>query len=75
MPVALLNYLDRQMMASMQKSVMDSIPDFAASNTPQEMWGTMLGQFKWVYAFFSVLGGLCADRISRRWTIAASLFA
>jgi MFS family permease len=35
----------------------------------------MLGQFKWVYAFFSVLGGLCADRISRRWTIAASLFA
>ncbi len=75
MPVALLNYLDRQMMASMQKSVMDSIPDFAASNTPQEMWGTMLGQFKWVYAFFSVFGGLCADRISRRWTIAASLFA
>jgi MFS family permease len=75
MPVALLNYLDRQMMASMQKSVMDSIPDFAASNNPQEMWGTMLGQFKWVYAFFSLLGGLCADRISRRWTIAASLFA
>jgi len=75
MPVALLNYLDRQMMASMQKSVMDSIPDFAASNTPQLMWGTMLGQFKWVYAFFSILGGLCADRISRRWTIAASLFA
>lgn len=75
MPVALLNYLDRQMMASMQKSVMDSIPDFAASNTPQEMWGTMLGQFKWVYAAFSLLGGYLADRFSRRWSIAASLFA
>lgn len=75
MPVALLNYLDRQMMASMQKSVMDSIPDFAASDKPQEMWGTMLGQFKWVYAAFSLLGGYLADRFSRRWSIAASLFA
>jgi MFS family permease len=75
MPVALLNYLDRQMMASMQESVMDSIPDFANSNNPQEMWGTMLGQFKWVYAAFSLLGGYLADRFSRRWSIAASLFA
>ncbi|MFN7626108.1 MAG: hypothetical protein ACK5PZ_04695, partial [Pirellula sp.] len=41
MPVALLNYLDRQMMASMQSSVIASIPDFADSANPQAMWGFM----------------------------------
>lgn len=75
MPVALLNYLDRQMMASMQASVMASIPEFAEADNPQEMWGFMLGQFKWVYASFSLLGGIVADRFSRRWTVALSLLA
>lgn len=74
MPVALLNYLDRQMMASMQSSVMESIPEFSSSTEPQAMWGFMLGQFKWVYAGFSLLGGAVADRISRRGTICGSLF-
>ena len=75
MPVALLNYLDRQMMATMRDSVMESIPEFSQSDKPQEMWGIMLGQFKWVYAVFSLIGGAIADRFSRRWTICASLFA
>jgi MFS family permease len=73
-PVALLNYLDRQMMASMQSSVMASIPDFSDAPNPQAMWGFMLGQFKWVYAAFSLVGGYLADRFSRRWTICTSLF-
>jgi MFS family permease len=34
----------------------------------------MLGQFKWVYAFASPLGGWIADRFSRRLTICGSLF-
>ena len=34
----------------------------------------MLGQFKWVYAVFSLIGGYLADRFSRRFTICASLF-
>ncbi|MFO0878117.1 MAG: MFS transporter [Gemmataceae bacterium] len=70
LPVALLNYLDRQMLASMQGSVMTDIPSIES----QENWGFMLGQFKWVYAFLSPLGGLVADRLSRRWTICGSLF-
>ena len=34
----------------------------------------MLGQFKWVYAFLSPIGGYVADRFSRRFTICGSLF-
>lgn len=70
MPVAMLNYLDRQMLASMQTSVMTSIPSIET----QANWGFMLGQFKWVYAVFSLVGGYVADRFSRRFAICGSLF-
>src|SRR5437870_9401804 len=69
-PVALLNYLDRQMLASMKYSVMDQIPSIGS----EANWGFMLGQFKWVYAFLSPIGGVMADRFSRRLTIRGSLF-
>ena len=69
-PVAMLNYLDRQMLASMKFSVMADIPSIHS----EANWGFMLGQFKWVYAFLSPLGGYVADRFSRRYTICGSLF-
>src|SRR5262245_46550275 len=53
MPVGLLNYLDRQLLASMQSSVMDSIPSLGQAENREELWGYMLGQFKWVYAVCS----------------------
>lgn len=70
-PVALLNYLDRQMLASMKSSLMADIPSIAS----EANWGFMLGQFKWVYAILSPIGGYVADRFSRRFTICGSLFA
>ena len=69
-PVALLNYLDRQMLAAMKFSVMADIPDIGS----EANWGRMLGQFKWVYALLSPIGGYIADRFSRRFTICGSLF-
>src|SRR5436309_3078749 len=70
MPVALLNYLDRQMIAAMKASVMRDIPSIGLDAN----WGYMLGQFKWVYAGLSPVGGFLADRFSRRYTICGSLF-
>lgn len=70
-PVALLNYLDRQMIAAMKASVMSDVTGM----TSDKDWGQMLGQFKWVYAFLSPVGGYIADRFSRKFTICGSLFA
>ena len=68
-PVALLNYLDRQMLASMKFSVMRDVPDIAL----EANWGAILATFKWVYAGLSPVGGYLADRYSRRHVIAGSL--
>ncbi len=69
-PVAVLNYLDRQMLAAMNNSMMHDIPDIATKAN----WGIVLGAFKWVYALLSPIGGYLADRLSRRHVIAGSLF-
>lgn len=71
MPVAMLNYLDRQMLASMKTSVMAEITDIGSEGN----WGYMLGKFKWVYAILCPVGGYIADRCGCRWTICGSLFA
>ncbi|MBM3794932.1 MAG: MFS transporter [Acidobacteria bacterium] len=68
-PVALLNYLDRQMLAAMKFSLMTDIPDIGS----EANWGKILALFKWTYAFLGPVGGYLADRFSRRHVIAASL--
>jgi len=69
-PVALLNYLDRQMLATMKSSMIGDIPEIQT----KAQWGLILGSFKWVYAIFSPIGGYLADRVSRRHVICFSLF-
>lgn len=69
-PVALLNYLDRQMLAAMKLSMTGDIPDIVNDAN----WGIVLGSFKWVYALLSPVGGYIADRVSRRHVIVLSLF-
>src|SRR5688572_24813747 len=69
-PVALLNYLDRQMLATMKASMVGDIPTIANKAD----WGLVLGSFKWTYAVLSPFGGYIADRLSRRWVITGSLF-
>jgi MFS family permease len=69
-PVALLNYLDRQMLATMKSSMVADIPSIAN----RADWGLVLGWFKWTYAIFSPFAGFVSDRFSRKHVIAASLF-
>src|SRR4051794_10231679 len=68
-PVALLNYLDRQMLASMKASMTADIRDIAT----KAHWGIVLGSFKWVYAALSPIGGYLSDRFPRRHVICLSL--
>ncbi|MBX3743243.1 MAG: MFS transporter [Akkermansiaceae bacterium] len=68
-PVALLNYMDRQMMAAMKFSIMDDIPSIGT----EANWGLLPAVFKWVYAGLSPFGGYLADRFSKRHVIVVSL--
>jgi MFS family permease len=69
-PVAVLNYLDRQMLATMKASITTDIPDIANKAD----WGMILACFKWTYAILSPFGGFIADRVSKKHVIALSLF-
>jgi MFS family permease len=68
-PVAMLNYLDRQMLATIRSSIRADIPSIANDQD----YGTLLAVFMWVYAFLSPVGGFIADKWNRRWTVIGSL--
>ncbi len=69
-PVAMLNYLDRQMISTIRASIRADIPSIANDQD----FGTLMAVFMWVYAFLSPFGGFVADKYNRRWTVIGSLF-
>lgn len=69
-PVVMLNYLDRQMVATIRASIRADIPSIASD----QEFGTLMAVFMWVYAFLSPVGGFIADKFNRRWTVIGSLF-
>lgn len=70
-PVVLLNYLDRQMVATIRSSIRADIPSIANDQD----FGMLMAVFMWVYGVLSPVGGFIADRFDRRWTVIGSLFA
>jgi MFS family permease len=68
-PVAMLNYLDRQMVSSIRASIRADIPSIAND----QQFGTLMAVFMWVYAFLSPVGGFIADKFNRRWTVIGSV--
>lgn len=67
--VALLNYMDRQMLSTMQASIGMDIP---ALKDPAN-FGRLMAIFLWIYGFMSPVSGAIADRINRKWLIVGSL--
>lgn len=67
--VALLNYMDRQMLSTMQSNIALDIP--ALQNA--EAFGALMAIFLWVYGIASPFSGAIADRLSRKWLIVGSL--
>ena len=68
--VALLNYMDRQMLATMRPSMEEDIPELVSG----ENFGRLMAIFLWIYALMSPVSGLIADKLNRKWLIVGSLF-
>ena len=68
-PVALLNYLDRQVLSTLQPVIGMDISAVLNSQN----FGRLMGIFLWIYGLMSPVSGLFADRFSRKWLIVGSL--
>jgi ACS family D-galactonate transporter-like MFS transporter len=68
--VALLNYMDRQMLSTMKPSMMIDIHELQSASR----FGNLMAIFLWIYGFMSPISGMIADRINRKSLIVGSLF-
>lgn len=67
--VALLNYMDRQMLSTMRESMQIDISELESAVN----FGRLMAIFLWIYGCISPFAGAIADRVSRKWLIVGSL--
>lgn len=67
--VALLNYMDRQMLSTMRDAMQIDISELESAVN----LGRLMAIFLWIYGLVSPFAGAIADRVSRKWLIIASL--
>ncbi len=68
--VAMLNYMDRQMLSTMKTAMEVDISELQSA----ENFGILMAVFLWIYGLMSPVAGIIADRINRKWLIVGSLF-
>lgn len=68
--VALLNYMDRQMLSTMKPSMQIDIHELQTAAN----FGYLMAIFLWIYGFMSPISGIIADKMNRKWLIVGSLF-
>lgn len=68
--VALLNYMDRQMLSTMQDAMKLDIVELQKA----EAFGALMAVFLWIYGLVSPFAGVVADRVSRKMLVVGSLF-
>ncbi len=67
--VALLNYMDRQMLSTMKDAMKLDITELQSA----ERFGFLMAIFLYIYGFMSPVAGSIADRVNRKWLIVGSL--
>lgn len=67
--VALLNYMDRQMLSTMREAMQIDIAELETAVN----FGRLMAIFLWIYGLISPFAGAIADRVSRKWLIIGSL--
>ena len=68
--VALLNYMDRQMLSVMKPTMQLNIAELSSATN----FGYLMAIFLWVYGCMSPVSGFIADKFNRKWLIIISLF-
>jgi MFS family permease len=68
--VALLNYMDRQMLSTMKSAMMVDIIELESAAN----FGRLMAVFLWIYGIMSPFAGVIADKLNRKWLIVGSLF-
>lgn len=68
--VALLNYMDRQMLSTMKEAMQIDIVELQSAAN----FGYLMAVFLWIYGLMSPVSGIIADRLNRKWLIVGSLF-